>query len=256
MSLNQFTQPNTYIPAVYFSDMKCDNVDIGNFDLPCNFSSDRTSTPDNRIAMLSSGTNTVVSLQTNLPGAGCFIQFSNPNGDNDFQLGVSNTNENFMSLKQDLHVRDENFLSSMVLNKTPGQGILINNPSIPNYNATNLTCYEEKFYPPTALTGFVGSPNLDVSAVRVGSVVTLNVSNISGQTALGGIIQCTVLEPRFCPQLLTEVMIATVSNGAPEVGRCSILPGGQLQFEYTPGTLFPNQPLSGWGAFSVSYNVL
>lgn len=254
MSINQFTQPNEYVPAVHFADMKCDNADIANFDLPVNFSSDRTATPPQRIAMLASGTNTVLSLQTNVPGAGCFVQFANPNGDNDFLIGVSDINQNFVALKQDLHFRDENFLPALTVYKTPGQGLSIENPSLTSYTPSKLTAYESKLFNAVAVNGFVATPAINIKCVRIGNSVTITISGVSGETGTGGIVSCTAaISEQFRPSLATDIMNASFSNSLPDVGRCTILPTGDITFEYAPSTLFPAQPNSGWDAFSGSY---
>jgi len=255
--MNECVLPNTFTPPVSFNELKANVVDIGNFDLPVNFSSDRTSTPDNRISMLSSGTNTVLSLQTNLPGSGCFIQFANPNGDNDFLIGVSNINENFMSLKQNLKIVDENFVQSIQLNKIAGQGLNISNPNITNYVASNLTAYQEKSYNSISLTGFSTPQTCDLQFSRIGNVVCLTVSNILASTDGSQVsVPASSFQEPFRPSGTIYLSIPlTTENGVNEVGVLEVKNDGSLVFGYTPSSGWGVQPNSGWNKFSVSYHV-
>lgn len=257
MSINQFTQPNEYIPAVHFVDMKCDNADIANFDLPVTFSSDRTATPDQRVSMYADGTNTVLKLATNLPGEGCFVQMSNPNADIDMRVGVTNTNECFMLAKNDIKVVDESFNLSLTLHKAPGFGISLQNPLIASYTPSNFNVYGTKTYNAVSLVGFSTPTTCNLQFTRVGNVVNLTVSTVDSTTDGNpvGILPGTV-EGVFVPANSTRVCIPTTAlNSILETGVLSIQNNGELLFSYTPASGFAAGPNSGWSSFSVSYHI-
>jgi hypothetical protein len=256
MSLNQISQPNTYLPPVEFNEAKINNLTTGVQLFPCVFASDATATPDQRISMFADGTNCGLKLGTNVPGAGAYLQFSNPNTDIDLRLGVSNTDQCFLLSKTDLNVVDENFNLSLSLNKTPGNGVTIQNPNITNYIPSALNAYTEITTANIPLTGFTTGDTVRVSCTRIGNAVVLNISNVNG-TGDGGVVSTTsALQIPFRPLVAVECCIPTASNNAVlTVGNVTILPSGIIEFEPASGALFGNTANNGWNKFSICYNL-
>jgi hypothetical protein len=257
MSLNQFSQPNVYLPAVEFNEAKINTLTTTTQLLPCSFASDATATPDQKVSMYADGTNTVLKLATNLPGEGCFVQMSNPNADIDMRVGVTNTNECFILAKNDIKIVDENFNLSLTLHKVPGFGITLQNPLIASYTPSNLSVYGTKSYTAVALAGFSVPTTCDLKFTRIGNIVTLTVSTVDSTTDGNPVsVPPGVVEGVFVPANSTRVCIPTTSlNSILETGVLLVQNNGELIFNYTPSSGYAAGPNSGWSAFSVSYHI-
>ena len=272
MSLNQFTSPNTYLPPVSFNSSTINNLDTTaiysqgvqrialtstseELKMPCSIQNSFGAGYDNKITMFADGTNTAIKLSTNNAGAGAYIQFSNPNSDNDLRIGVSNVDVNVIQAKQNILLQDENFDTSITLCKNPGDGIQIQNPAIAGYNASNLTAYMEQ-NTLGSFTGFTTGVGAFIKFSRIGNIVTFSISGTLA-VATGGIVELTAndIEEPFRPITEVECSIPTTSSNSvlSTGGVCTILPNGNLEIEYTPGNLFPAQPDSGWNRFCGSY---
>lgn len=274
MSLNQITSPNTYLPSVSFNSSTINILDTTaiysqgvqrialsstseELKMPCSIQNSFGAGYNNKISMFADGTNTALKLSTLNAGAGAYIQFSNPNSDNDLRIGVSNVDTNVIQAKQNILLQDENFDTSITLCKNPGDGIQLQNPTIAGYNAYNFNAYMEASFSET-LTGFTVPPTLNCKFTRVGNVVSFRISGASG-TATGGIVELstTAIPEPMRPLVATECSIpTTVSNSVESTGGvCEILTNGNISIEYTPGNLFPAQPDSGFNSFCGSYTI-
>jgi len=253
MSLNQFSSPNTYLPVVQFNEANINNADITNLQMPLSVQNAYTA-PSNKVSMFVDGANTALKVQGLNAGVGAYIQLESPSGDQDIRLAVSNTGACVLALKSDLSVQDKNFIPSLQLNKSVGDGLKIFNNVITNYSASNLNAYMTSNFS-LDIAGFSNPVSISCSATRVGNLVTLDIGGCS-ELALGGIINSTALPEPYRPSIAIEGSIPTTSsNFVLDSGVCEILNTGVIEFEYTAGTLFPNQPTSGWNRFCVSYVV-
>jgi len=232
------------------------NSTVNTLKLPCNVQSDFTGSPANQIVMATDGTNTTLKLRTAGSG-GSYLLFENPTGDADLRISVSPSNDVSISSKENIRVGDENFNPSVILCKNAGDGIVLLNNSIANYEPANLRAYEEKTYSNVSLTGFSVATTCNLQFTRIGNVVHLSVSGVSSSTdgTVVGVVAGSFEEP-FRPSSTVILSVPeTKENGVDEVGIIEVKSDGSLVFGYTPSSGWGAQPNSGWGKCSVCYHV-
>ena len=232
------------------------NSTVNTLKLPVNVQSDFTGSPANQIVMATDGTNTTLKLRTSGSG-GSYIQFENPSGDADLRVAVSPANDVLLASKENIKISNESFVDSIVLCKEAGDGIVLLNNTITNYEASNLRAYEEKTYSSIALTGFSVATTCDLQFTRIGNVVHLTVSGVNSSTdsTAVGVVASSFEEPFRPPSTVFLSVAQTKENGVDEVGIVEVRADGSLVFGYTPSSGWGVQPNSGWSKCSVSYHV-